>query len=410
MTPGLIGIVCIGLLIAAYMRGRGNFHKIGAVVDHAVNPQIPTDMLVESGPGGQSPLRLTRAATSIGKDVELLSATLLPGRGMGLLQITAMVPGHGEVPLLIAPANDVLNETLNGKGADAQGEGSMALGGAFELPWAERIFASANAPTTSAQVKLDASWNGVSLHLPQLAGAPAGVSTDGLFLSRASTSVKSDVLPDGQFAQAVFHPGNFDGAWPSTLDVTVTAQLSAHTLDISVVTTNTGTEPAPVGMGWHPLFQIPSGDRASALLSIPSRTILTVDPATGAPTGRSTSVAGTALDFSAARGSRLGSQSIDATYTPILNVSQQPSVTLEDPTYNLALQLIPMSSNIRALHVVAPANQKWVSISPDTNLPDPFGREWTAQDGGMMTLLPGQSMEWKVRLQVSAIVGVDAPQ
>lgn len=409
MTPGLIGLACIALLIAAYMRGRGNLHKIGAAVDHAVNPQIPTDVQVESGPGGQSPLRLTRAATSIGKDVELLSATLLPGRGMGLLQITAMVPGHGEVPLLIAPPNDVLNATLNGRGADAQGENSMALGGAFELPWAERIFADSSAPG-STPGQLTASWSGTTLHLPQLVGAPAGVSTDGLFLNRASASVKSDVLPDGQFAQAVFHPGNFDGAWPSTLDVTVTAQLSAHTLDISVATTNTGTQPAPVGMSWHPLFQIPSGDRSSALLSVPSRTILTIDPATGAPTGHSTSVAGTALDFSSAHGSHLGNQSIDATYTPILNASQQPAVVLDDPSYNLSLQLIPMSTNIRALHIVAPVNQKWVSISPDTNLPDPFGREWTAQDGGMMTLLPGQTMEWKVRLQVSAIVGVDATQ
>ena len=55
-----------------------------------------------TGPGGQDPIRLSRSATSIGKGVELISATFLPGRGMNVFQITALIPGHGEVPLLVS--------------------------------------------------------------------------------------------------------------------------------------------------------------------------------------------------------------------------------------------------------------------------------------------------------------------
>ena len=35
---------------------------------------------------------------------EFLTATILPGRGMNLLQITANIPGKGEIPILFAPS------------------------------------------------------------------------------------------------------------------------------------------------------------------------------------------------------------------------------------------------------------------------------------------------------------------
>jgi hypothetical protein len=35
---------------------------------------------------------------------EFLSVTLLPGRGMNVLQITAYIPGKGEVNLLASPS------------------------------------------------------------------------------------------------------------------------------------------------------------------------------------------------------------------------------------------------------------------------------------------------------------------
>jgi aldose 1-epimerase len=40
-------------------------------------------------------------------------------------------------------------------------------------------------------------------------------------------------------------------------------------------------------------------------------------------------------------------------------------------------------------------------VAPETNYPDPFGREWGNQGGsGMVVLQPGQSLDWKVRLEV----------
>jgi hypothetical protein len=53
--------------------------------------------------------------------------------------------------------------------------------------------------------------------------------------------------------------------------------------------------------------------------------------------------------------------------------------------------------------VVAPADHKWLSISPNTNVPDAFGAEWKPEDTGMVMLAPGASIQWKVRIEISAM-------
>jgi aldose 1-epimerase len=406
MTPILVALLCLCLLIAARMRGRGKLHKIGAAVNHAVNPPEPDLLPKISGPGGQDPIRLTRSATAIGKDVEFLSATLLPGRGMELFQITAMVPGHGETALLASPSIDAATSILTGKGDDTHGEASMAMGAPILLPWADKVSGS---PAAQPGI-LDAAFQGIPLHLPQLA-AGASIATDGLFLDQPSVSVRSDVLPDGQYAQGVFHPGNFNGLWPSTMDVTVTVELGAHTLDMTVSATNTGTTPVPIGVGWHPLFAIPSGDRSDALLSLPSSTTWAKSHTTGLPTGQTANVSGSALDFAHdsphERGTRLGSTDIDATYTQlaVTGLAPQPAAELRDPSYNLALRVVSVSPNIANLRVIAPADKKWVSIGPETNVPDAFGPEWRGQNTGIALLAPGASMQWRVRLEIALIAG-----
>jgi len=51
--------------------------------------------------GGQPVVTLTRLKTGDGSKPEFLSAEVLPGRGMNLFQITAYVPGKGEIPPFI---------------------------------------------------------------------------------------------------------------------------------------------------------------------------------------------------------------------------------------------------------------------------------------------------------------------
>ena len=395
LTPSLVGLLSVALLVAAYERGHGNLEKLKT----RVNPQPPAEVL-PTGPGGQDPIRLSRSATSIGKGVELISATFLPGRGMNVFQITALIPGHGEVPLLVSPSLASAAGVLNGQDDDANGSGSTTLGGAVLLPWAQRL----SGTSTSTQGTLSTNWNGNRLSFP--AENPGStMSVEGLLLSRAADAVKSDVLPDGQSVVAVFHAGDFSGNWQSTIDVTVEAQLTAHDLDLTVTAQNTGQQPAPFGVGWYPFFAIPSGDRANALLSVPSQTMMEVNKQFGRPTGRMVSVAGKGEDFSKAGGTKLGLTPIGATYTSLLSgVASGPVAELSDPSYNYRLSVIPLTPDITSMRVVSPADKAWVSIGPNTNLDDPFGPEWDSpENAGMITLAPGATLRWKVRLEISQL-------
>ena len=65
-----------------------------------------------------------------------------------------------------------------------------------------------------------------------------------------------------------------------------------------------------------------------------------------------------------------------------------------------------MTPTIKAMRAYAPAGAGFVSIEPQFNYDDPFGREWAAdEDTGMVVLQPGQTVEWKIRLEIVSLSG-----
>ncbi len=115
------------------------------------------------------------------------------------------------------------------------------------------------------------------------------------------------------------------------------------------------------------------------------------------------SISGKDIDFSRTSGTKLGSLPINATYTSLLSgVASGPVAELTDPSYNYRLSVIPLTQDITSMRVISPGDKAWVSIGPNTNLDDPFGPEWDSpENAGMITLAPGASLRWKVRLEIS---------
>jgi aldose 1-epimerase len=84
-------------------------------------------------------------------------------------------------------------------------------------------------------------------------------------------------------------------------------------------------------------------------------------------------------------------------------------VELRDPASDYGLRMSVLSPSIQAIHVNAPADKEFVSIDPQFNLDDPLGREWPKeQDTGMVVLQPGQSAQWRVRLELFPLTGAEA--
>ncbi|HEX9202259.1 MAG TPA: aldose 1-epimerase [Acidobacteriaceae bacterium] len=392
LVTGLILAALVAVLAVAYReRGRGHYHKLKEkiVTQHQEAP-IPR-------PGGQDAIVLTRSQMMGDSMPEFLSATMLPGRGMNVLQITAYIPGTGEVNLMASPSIEGAARAMTGVDADENGQASLAMGGAFEVPWADRIGGAAS-PSAHGSIV----WRGHAITVP-------AAGNGGLMLAEAADAASTTALPDGGQAQAVFRAEDFGAHWQSKTEVTVTVLLSSRSVDLTVTAHNAGDVAEPVGIGWQPRFAILNGNRGELRLRIPGekRTEMR-DSGKRSPTGVLLPVADSPYDFTAPGGVRLGSMDLDDCFVVLHQglLDSGPVAELSDPGRNYGLRLTALSSTIKAMHVLAPADGNFVSIEPQFNYPDPFGREWGKDvDTGMVMLQPGQSTQWKVRLELFSTSG-----
>ena len=409
MRSGLLTALVLAILLGALIlvvkeRGKGNLHRLQVELQSKPEQQGPPVAL----PGGQEAIVLKRVFTTGGMVPEFVSATLLPGRGMNMLQITASIPARGEISLLASPSVDEAAKRLSGTGEDAAGLASLGLGGAFEVPWADRL---GGVPTPDGEDVMSV-WQGQTLILP---GAPrlsgmASSALGGLMLKRAADSIDTHVLPDGWQSKSVYNAGGFDGHWLSQTEVTTLVLLTGRVVEISVVARNTGPVPEPMSIGWHPRFAIPSGERASATLRLPSSNRVEIRPSgtgAGLPTGKVLSTDGSEYDFSRQPGKLLGKQALSETYVHLKQgaLDVGPVVELRDVAGEFGLRMTLLTPSIKAIRVDAPASEPIITIAPQFNLSDPFGKEWPKdEDTGMAVLQPGQSAQWKVRLELFPIV------
>src|SRR5271165_1117305 len=221
--------------------------------------------------GGEPVVTLQRPASSDQSKPQFLEATVLPGRGMDVLQLKAYLPGKGEISLLNAPALPDAEQLLD-KGDDEFGNQVFKIGGAILLPFANRIRGkiSADGKTITATVAgstvtLAANWSGSEPGAEKHA-------IHGLMLRSKFQDVTEQNGALASTVSAILHAGNFDGHWLSDTDVKVETTLKDDSFEMVVTAKNVGSQPLPMGIGWHPYFILPSGDRQQARLHLPSQT------------------------------------------------------------------------------------------------------------------------------------------
>lgn len=402
VRPGLLPAILISIVLAilafAYReRGTGHLHKLESkiVTEHEEAP-VPR-------PGGREAIVLSRTRLAGSSTPEFLSMTMLPGRGMNVLQITAFIPTKGDVGLLDSHGVDKAEQAMTGAGDDANGAASLTMGAALEAPWAGSVWGSSNAG------HLTVMWRGHTIVLPQVGTAVTGQG--GLMLARSADSVDSGVMPDGGQATATFTAADFGVHWPSKTQMKMTVLLSGRSIDLNVTAQNVGDSPEPFGIGWRPRFLL-LGNRSEMKLRIPGQMRLARDRQTGQPTGELIPVAGTPYDFTPREGSRLGNLDLDETYVRLHQefLDNGPEVEVKDVAANYGLRMIMLSNSIKALHVSAKRDARYFSIDPQSNFDDPFGREWAKDpDAGVVVLAPGQTTQWRVRLELFPLSDGPAP-
>jgi len=346
--------------------------------------------------GGLPPVTMHRNATSHGREREFTSITLLPGRGLNTFQITANLPGKGETELLRSPSLREAAEKMNEHGDDAYGNLSHAFGGAFLIPFTSR----AGGQLTEDKKLVIVNWHGKEIRLPN--DYLGHYAVHGLINTMKAEDVRTRKSADGETLTAVIHAGNFNGFWLSKTDLRYAIALRGDSIDIQITATNTGSEEEPMGMGWHPYLRIVSGDRSQARVHLPASHYGIVDTIDGRPTGELREVENTRNDYRSAAGALLPNASTSVNFSRIERTSGSIDAWLSDPKANYAIRIRGLSPQIQTLHLWSAKDDTFCAIEEQYNYKDPFGPEWKDMDTGLVTLKPGESTEWHVRLELFA--------
>ncbi|MGA7339506.1 MAG: aldose 1-epimerase [Terracidiphilus sp.] len=349
--------------------------------------------------GGEKIVTLSRAAVSTDRP-EFTGVTILPGRGMEILYVTANFPGKGNVDVIASPDVGTAENMLDQQDT-ANGDLSYRLGAAFLAPYPNRIRGKLSADGKT----LTTEWEGHVLTLPannigKLPGAERH-AMHGLILKAKTDDVRVSKMPGGEQVTGVIHAGDFGGHWLSKTDLVVTITLTAEAVDATIVAHNVGGQAEPIALGWHPYFNLPSGDRSQVRVHIPGSTVAQVDNYDNVfPTGKLLPVEGTRFDLRAAGGVPLGSNFFDDNWNHLEWKNGAVTVQVIDPAAHYGIDIEGLSPEIRSIQMYAPPDKSYVAIEHQFNLADPFGKEWGSTETGMVRLQPGESTKWHVRLHV----------
>lgn len=361
--------------------------------------------------GGEFVATLFRPFDQNSSKPQFLVAEFLPGRGMNLIQIEAYVPGRGRISLLASPSLDEVRQKLDAR--DPYGNEAFKLGGAFLLPYANRIRGKLSADgriieasAGGQKISLPANWKGdrpgAELH------SMHGLILEAKFQDVALHNPLLDVRSARRGAEtstlsATLHAGNFGGHWPSQTDVKFQAELTDEVLDLRLTAKNVGKERLPMAIGMHPYFAFPSGDRTQARVHIPATMRVPANNYEDVfPLGKLVPTKGTPFDFSAENGAPLGTGYFDESLTALQrDASGNVEVRVTDPASNYGIKITAISKEIKAIQMYAPPGKNFVAIEPQYNLSDPFDKRiWGDQDTGVVFLMPGKSTTWHVQIAI----------
>jgi galactose mutarotase-like enzyme len=315
------------------------------------------------------------------------SASFLPERGLMLERLTAALPGRADFDLV---------DDGNRASDDVFGNASFSFGGAFLIPYANRI---RGRPAKDGRIEAEIAGRTVSLPANWGGKAPGAerYAMHGLILDRTVEIVEQ--WPDrvrGRLAA-----GDFGVGWPSSMDLSFEFHLQPQRLSVEIVAANVGRERTPIGVGWHPYFNLPSGDRSQTRLHVAAERRLEVDNYDAVlPTGRILALAGSDFDFAGQGGRPLGALYLDDCFVE-LTPHARDLVRIEDPAGGISLKL-RAGPPVAAVQVYAPPDKAFVVPEPQFNWADPFGAVWpVGTDTHMVWLDPGENTTYAVEVLLS---------
>ena len=351
--------------------------------------------------GGQKAVVLRR---SIAADtLALTEAEILPGRGFNTWQLRGVIPNKGVTELFTAPSLAEAAKLMTLGENDYRGNESFKNGGSPLVPFANRIRGKFDEKARTIEttvggktVKLPANWKGKN------PGAEPH-SMHGLILGEPLKVTVRDGKAQRAVVEATYEK-TFAGEWPGQMAIKCAAQLDHSSFTLTITARNTGSEPLPMGIGWHPYFNIPSGDRKQAKLLIPAKTRALVDNYDNVfPTGETEATAGSKFDFREARA--MGDQFLDDCFLDLIRTADgEVTAEIHDPKSGFKYVVTSKSKDIKAYQCYAPVDKPFIVLEPQYNIGDPFNTKiWHDRDTGIVMLAAGQETTYDATIRLAKI-------
>jgi galactose mutarotase-like enzyme len=99
-------------------------------------------------------------------------------------------------------------------------------------------------------------------------------------------------------------------------------------------------------------------------------------------------------------GTELQKNYYDDNWSHLVWEKKAATVRVMDPAAHYGVLVEGLSPEIKTIQMFAPPQANFVVIEHQDNFADPFGKEWDGMDTGMITLKPGETTRWHVRLKL----------
>jgi aldose 1-epimerase len=300
-------------------------------------------------------------------------AKILPEYGCNLVSFGATVNGH-ELETMLQPSDENPSRPFGAYGAPVL------------FPFPNRV-RDGVAHFGGRTIKLDRRPGQQHAIHGLVTGVPwwverRGIDANGAF---ATCSIVAD--PDRVLRQ-----------FPFPYRHAITWRLRGMTLRLEVEGENTGTEPMPMGFGWHPYFRLPvqpGGDRTTAIIQIPAGRQWVLEESL-VPSGETIPLPAN-RDFRQPRA--IGSEHLDDVYTAIDRTNGASVCSLRDPATGLNLR-VAAGPTFREWVVYAPPSRPTICFEPYTCTTDAFNLSEKGIDAGTIVLQPGEKWEDWIEVRI----------
>ncbi|WP_047488659.1 hypothetical protein [Terriglobus sp. TAA 43] len=333
LTALILAVVLgvLGIVWVAHLHGR--LHKLSTV-------EVPPESGVLPRPGGQDVIEVHRISPASGVTPQFVGLSVMPGVGMGILQLSLDLPGRDPQDLLVGTPIPSLSPLLM--------------------------------PNTGAP-KASLKYSPISLKVFSPADSSEGQE---VLAMQAAQDAHNEMTPDGTGATAGFSAEPAPGADgiappPSGLQTQVSTTISDRGYDLSITTKNVTGEPKSVVLSWSPQFAIPTKGLGSLRIT-PPETAENAEKAAEIP---------------------LDTRDLHRTWHGLKYsyLSSGPELRLHNLADGYTLRLMALTSSIRNFRVDVPKDASAVSLTFSTEGPD-----------GTKTLIgPGETLQWHLRIQVA---------